>query len=281
VRVLATAKEDVLAIAAGFTAAVLGTLTGSLPVISVGSATHAFIAPSAVVAADGNVLVLAQDDTDTDVIAGTAGLQLGIGVGVSAGLTLIDKDTQAFIASGAQVNGRGNTAGTIAVTDGPVTGLPTELIHGVGVQARSSENVFTLAASGGVNVAGLSGAIGVALLDSDTSAFIDTNAHVNGDQAGANSSQTVNVSATNDTAVFGAGVNLRGNQVAVAGGIDAGIIRNDTAAFVGAGADVRARRDIELHALSQKEIDSSSAGPASRPRRLTWLRSRSTRCTPT
>src|SRR5262249_7518206 len=163
--------------------------------------------------------------------AGTAAVQLGVGIGVSAAVTLIHKDTQAFIDQGAIVNAKGNTTGTIAVTDGPVNnGFPTELIHGVGVQARSSENVFNLATSGGVQAVGLSGSIGIAILPSDTSAFIAANAHVNSDQTSANSLQTVNVSATNDARVFGAGVNLSGSALALAGGIDAGIIRNDTTA---------------------------------------------------
>ena len=53
----------------------------------------------------------------------------------------------------ASVNAWGNTTGTIAVTDGPINnGFPTELIHGVGVQARSSENVFQLGAGGSAAV---------------------------------------------------------------------------------------------------------------------------------
>src|SRR5262249_50896783 len=41
----------------------------------------------------------------------------------------------------------------------------------------------------------------------------------------------------------------------LAGGVDVGIVRNDTTAYIG-GDDVRARRDIFISALANKEIES-------------------------
>src|SRR5439155_7553177 len=103
-----------------------------------------------VVNANGIVLVLAQDDTDVDVMAGAAALGRSlIGAGDSLTTVAIVKDTQAFIGQRATVNARGNSPGTLTVLDGSVKpALGTETIHGLGVQARSSEEVFSVAGAG-------------------------------------------------------------------------------------------------------------------------------------
>ena len=90
VEVRASGTEDVLAIAGGATSSILA-ISGSLPVISVNSQTHAFVGADAVVDAGGNVLIKATDDTDTDVVSGSASVGAGIGDGTSLGATLIGR----------------------------------------------------------------------------------------------------------------------------------------------------------------------------------------------
>ena len=64
-----------------------------------------------------------------------------------------------------------------------VATLPTVGIHGLAVQARSTETVFGLASGGtGQSLLGLAGSVTVAIVDSDTAAFIDENAQINSDQ---------------------------------------------------------------------------------------------------
>jgi hypothetical protein len=268
IQVLARATEDVVAIAAGATGSVATNLAASLPAISLNTRTHAFIDNAAQVTSDGNILVSSTDNTDTDVIAGNAGLGLFGGVGTSLGVTLIDKDTQAWIGEGAVVNAKANASGNLNVFSGDIasTGFASEQIKGVAVQASSSEDVFTLTGSGGVGVGvGIAGAINAAIVDSDTSAYIAKNASVNTDATGANAAQTVNVSAVNAAKVFGVAANLTGGASALAGGVDLGIIRNDTSAYMGAGAQVNALQDIDLNALSTKDTDSFVGGAGVSP----------------
>jgi hypothetical protein len=125
VQVWANGKEDVLAIAAGMsvTTSYGLNLSASFPVILLDSAVHAFVDNNGVVDADGNVLVRAVDDTDTDVISGQAsfGMSVGMTVGASAAVSIIDKDTRAWVAPGATVTARGDTADDIVVANGPVS----------------------------------------------------------------------------------------------------------------------------------------------------------------
>src|SRR5205085_2817708 len=135
--------------------------------------------------------------------------------------------------------------------------LGVEFIHGVAVQAFSTENVFGLAGAGTASgLIGLSGAVTVAIVDSDTAAFVDQNANVNTDQTGANAAQSVNVSAANETKVFGLPVNIAGGLLTAGAGVDIGVIDNDTTARVNSGAEVHARQDIDVHALTRIEGDS-------------------------
>ncbi|MGD8330967.1 MAG: hypothetical protein PVJ49_16170, partial [Acidobacteriota bacterium] len=258
VEVLAIASEDVLAIAAEMAASTGSfglNLNASFPVISIRSNTHAFVDATGVVTAQGNVLISAQDDTDTDVIAGQAafGTSGTLAVGASAAVSLINKDTRAFLAQGATVTALGNTVDTIDVHDGTVSmggGFPTEAIHGLGIQAASSELVFSVAAGGGA-AAGVAftGTLGFMVVDSDTTALVDSGATVN--------ARNVNITALNDARTFGAAVNLllgQGSGLGVAGGFDVGLFRNDTSAVIQ--GNVTAVEDVDVHALSRIEVDS-------------------------
>src|SRR5262249_30238682 len=272
-----------------------------LPIISLETHTHAFVDAGGFVHAVGNVLIDSKDDTITNVLSGELGLgtSIGIGVGAAASVTLITKDTQAFIGQNAEVHADGLTVDTITVKQGRVpyqfdavanvdlgadtinvgspglvTGdeviyrngggndignlsdghhyfvrvdplnpslvklydnqsdalfdmnhidltsggsgssqtlsperlgaFPIEFIHGLGVQARSTEVIFSVATgeSGGAGLA-FTGSLGFDLPRSHTSAFIDNGATV--------TAQNVNVSASNDLRTFGLAANLQLN----------------------------------------------------------------------
>ncbi len=258
VDILAKAEEDVVAVAAGIsvdTSSFGLNLTASLPVVSVGSAARAFVDKGGFVHSVGNTLISAEDDTATSVIAGQAsfGASYGLGVGASAGVTLINKDTRAYIAGGATVNADGNTADTITVFDGSVaTGgapFPTEAIHGLGVQASSSETTLNVASAGsGGSGVDIEGSLGFQILASNTSAYIDTGATVN--------TKNLNVSAANDPWTFGAAVNLSYNSglLSISGAVDLGLFRNNTFATIS--GNITASGNVEVHALSQIKVDS-------------------------
>ncbi|HEY1378701.1 MAG TPA: hypothetical protein VGF55_18020, partial [Gemmataceae bacterium] len=262
IQVAALATQQILAFAAGLASGAgvsYANADGSIDFVSVHSATHAFIGAGAVVNAGGNVLVAARDGTGLDSIAGAAALGFGhAGVGLSFTTAVVGKDTQAYIGQGATVNAKANSAGSIAVPDGSVKpAIGTEMIHGVGVEARSSEDVFSVAGAGTASaLIGASGAVTVAVLGVHTTAFVDGGARVNADQAGAAGVQTVNVSAADDAKLFGLPVNLSFGILTGGLGVDIGIVDDDTTARINAGAEVHAKHDIDVHALTRVEGDS-------------------------
>ena len=183
----ARATEEYLTVAAGGGGGLVG-IGGAVSVLSSNATTHAYIGDDATagngtsVSAGGNVLVSAKSDTETLTVTGAISIG-GVGIGGSVAVTSLDKDTQAWIGSNAQVNALGN-GGTLA---GVYTGLQddgdfdkTNLFRGVAVQAASSEDLFTISAtaSGGVYF-GLAGGVSVSSVDSDTVAFIGDGARIN------------------------------------------------------------------------------------------------------
>ncbi|NER96837.1 MAG: hypothetical protein F6J86_23810, partial [Symploca sp. SIO1B1] len=269
IQVVAEAQEEILSIGIGVGVGGSAGIAGTVSVISLDNSTHAYIDNDATVQANGNVLVSASNDTETDVIAGAAGLGLAAGIGASVGVVLIDKDTKAYIGQGASVDGKANTNTFMPVFgDQDKSGISMDLIKGVAVQAQSSEDVFTVTVAGGVGLSvGVAGAVAVNIIDSNTTAFIGENALINQDTAGVNNSQTVNVSAVNDLELFGAGGSVAGGALALAGGVDIGIVENDTSAYLGNGARVNAQEDIDVNAFSAKDVEglavSGSIGLAS------------------
>src|SRR5262249_23083657 len=95
------------------------------------------------------------------------------------------------------------------------------------------------------------------LINSTTHAYIGDNASIN--QAGGISSaqQDVNVSAVNNFTILTVGGGLGVGTVGLAGGVDVGSLHNNVAAYIGDNAHVDATRNIELHALGGKDIDSA------------------------
>jgi len=263
VEILAHAEEDILAIATGLSAATGSygvDLTASLPLIAIDNSTHAFVDAGGFVHALGNVLIAARDDSVTSSIAGEASLDTstGLGVGASAAVTLITKDTKAFIGHNATVEADGTASDTVNAYTGAANssvsfplGFATETIHGLAVQASSSEQVFDVAAGGKVSDGAqiqITGSLGFYVLNSNTAAYVDTGATV--------TAQQVNVSAVNDVKTWDAAVNLfyAAGGLSVNGGIDVGLDRNNTTATIG--GNVSATGDVEVHALSRSLVDS-------------------------
>ena len=143
--------------------------------------THAFLDAGAVVSAGGNVLVSARDDTDLDLIGGTAAFGSGfLGIGATFVLALIEKDTRAWIGAGATVDAKGQQRRRRSeVSDGSVKPvLGTKDIHGLGVQAASTESVFASRQPvADTSIIAIAGAMTFTVIDSDTAAFIDAGAH--------------------------------------------------------------------------------------------------------
>ncbi|MGU3647355.1 hypothetical protein ACLBXX_20565, partial [Microbacterium sp. C23T] len=210
--------------------------------------------------AGNNVLVLASDDTKAILI--TAAIAGGVvGVGAAVGIALLTKDTQASLGAGSVVDAAATGAGLPDVYAGTITGDRFDRygagapFHGVAIQASSSEDVFGLVPAIGGGFVGVAGGIAVTLLRVTTKAFIAAGSLVN-TLAGASAAQSVNVSAVDRFKSLTIAGGAAGGFVGVAGGIDIGIADTSVQAAIGAGATVQAGDDVEVFALSVKDVSS-------------------------
>ncbi len=247
-------------------------VAGSVSVFSLNDQTLAYIGASAQVNAGGNVLVAARDDTGSSMVDGTIALGFAaVGIGGSLGLNLINKDTEAYVGAGATVNALAQNTTSMTVFQSGVGSngsFSTTSANGVAVQAESSEGVFTTAASGAGGFFGaLAGAVTVNIIGATTKAYIGSGALVNQNSAGASASQSVNVAAADNASLRGIDGALAGTSFdflagSVAGGVDVGIIRNQTSAYIDTGASVHANDNVDVYSLSYKSGDSLAASAA-------------------
>ena len=266
IAVSSNASEDILSLTAGVAVSGVVSVGGAVSVVVINNETHAHIGdhasetqPAASVIAGGSILVSAQDSTDIDLIAGSLGIGIsGGGAGASVGVSVIHKDTQAFIGDGAVVDARGNGIALTGLYDGGIdaNGFSTGGdIHGLAVQAASFENLVSVAAAAaGGFYAGIAGGVSSALIDSSTEAFIGAGALVNQDSTDSADLQDVNVTAINGAKALGVTGGLGIGIAGIGGAVDIGIIRNDTSAYIGTDASVRATHNVSLNALSLKDV---------------------------
>ena len=260
VSVNAFGAEDILLVGMGVGGGVVG-VGGGVTVLVFNTSTQASVLGQ--VSSGGDTAVMASDSTKVFNLSGALGAGF-VGVGASVGVLTIDKDTQAFVASGATVDAKGGGGTGVAGTfDGSMTGgdaadgFNGSARHGLVVQAASAEELLTVTVAAGAGFVGVSGAISVAVVNSNTKGWIG-NAAINqsGGNAGASGNQDVWVNAANefrDTTFTGA---IAGGFVGVGGAIDVGVLKNNVNAQILSGARVTAAHDVKVNALAIKEIDS-------------------------
>ncbi len=175
VQVLATAAEYIDAVVTGFGVSAGISVVPSLAIISLAPTTLAYIDQDADVSAVGNVLVQARDDTHTDILVGSLGVGFLATAGSSFGETFVTKDTEAYVA--AVRHGRCPGAGATGITaySGVINGTSfgTSTIHGLGVEAESSENLVTTVGSGAAGAVVAEGAFSITIDQLTTKAHID------------------------------------------------------------------------------------------------------------
>jgi len=172
VRVDAHASEDLLMIGMGIAAGTVG-VGGGVSVLSLSNQTYASIAGT--VSAGGDVSVTSTDKTSVLMIsAASRRLRRCRRVG---GVLVIGKDTQAFIADNASVSAKGTSGGTGGVLDGtldgatmPAASTPRPATAWSCRLSPAEDHAHSVAAGGGF--VGVSGAIDVSVIGSDTLAWI-------------------------------------------------------------------------------------------------------------
>ncbi|HEX5500744.1 MAG TPA: hypothetical protein VFX03_16020, partial [Thermomicrobiales bacterium] len=257
--VAANASEDIILVGAGVAGGTVG-VGGAVSVLVVDNHTTAEIAGA--VTAGGNVLIAADDSTHVVAVDGAAGFGLG-GVGASVGVISIGKDTQAFVADDASVDAYGNSSDTLDTLAGTFTGgnnnstsaMDHVSIHGLAVQATSSETIFHLAVAAGGGAVGVAGGILVTSVSSSTHAYIgDADINQTDNSTNGNTAQSVYVSAANQADITTFAGAIAGGLGALAGGVDIGSLRNNTNAEIKSNAVVSAKHDVNVNALGLKEL---------------------------
>src|SRR5512140_1083022 len=191
--------------------------------------------------------IAAGSDMGLQIVAGGGGLSESVGVGAAVAINDITNTTTAFIAGNADVDA---TGGLSVSADASVNPLPVDI-------KVTSVDLTSIAAGAGVSSgdAGVAGSAVINLFDLDTHAYIAGGALINQDVTGL-SSQDVLVHASDVTKVrSGAGtlgVGLDG--AGVGAGLDLAIIDKDTRAYVGSGAQVKAKGSVAIEATSSEDI---------------------------
>ena len=227
-------------------------VSAAVNVIVIANHVYASTGTNATIAAGNNAALLASDKTTfLGVTGGVAGGFVGVGAGVS--VVLLGKDTEAFVGNGTSFTGNANGGDTIGgISNGTETdtsfGFGT--VHGVAVQASSSEDVFGLVIAVGAGFVGVAVPVGVTLLTVKTEAFDG------GSISSANGA--VNISALDSFTSLTIAGGIGAGFVGVGAGVDIGIATTTTSAFVANGASVHAGTTVDVNALATKHVTTYS-----------------------
>jgi hypothetical protein len=268
VSVAAFADEGILSLSFGAAVAGVAGVSGSVSVIALIDSTLAYIGSKsgsgATVNAGGNVLVAADDSTTTFTIAGTIAVGLGGGFGAGVAVTDLSKDTEALVGPNSSVNAGGNSSALTGIDQLTDSGVSTVSgFTGLAIQATSSENVTDIAAAGaGGFYVGLAGGVSIEVITSTTKAYIGTGASINQTVVNPSSNSSVNIFADNSVTVFGFGGGLGGGIAGIGGGIDVGVLRNNTAAYIDTGAQVNAQNNVSVTCYTSRNISSYGVSAA-------------------
>src|SRR5690606_32056138 len=127
----------------------------------------------------GNIDVLATDETRSGMMAGALAVGIGGGgAGAAVGVILVDKTVTASIAESADISAYGLGTGRAVYTG---TGFDaTTTSRGLNVAADSTQSALSLIVSGaGGLYAGISGVLALDLVTVNTSATIGANSKIN------------------------------------------------------------------------------------------------------
>ena len=263
--VLAEASEHLTMVSIALAVSAKVSFDAAVIINTINNSTNAYVDSGASVLALGNVLIAATDNTKASAVAGGAAVGFGTGgLGASPAILTIKKSTEAYIASGAQVDAFAHADAPLTVLDGNVSGRgfqnsDTMPSNGVAVQATSSEDIhnYALAGAGGATV-GVAGGVAYTYTNSNTQAYAGDGAKINQrtqttlpdgttvTPAAPDASQSVNIAAANDVFVYHLAGVLAGAQFAVDGAIDVGTTHNNTSAYIGKNATVEAKQDRQF-----------------------------------
>ena len=230
-------------------------LSGAAAVQKIITNTDAYLHGGAVVDAGGSVLVDADDTNFIVAVAGQAAGGKKAGVGASVVVTLVTRNLNAYIGSGAEVTADGN--GT-AIED-PQDEWNNK--RGVVVEAVAEDDYYLIAAGGaGGGKVGFAASAVVSVIESTTLAYIGDNAIIITSEAGGESA-SVDLNAEYDANFVVIAGSAQGSQKAGIGAAAwVGAFSRDTKAYIGSGATVTADGDVNISADLNETIWAVTAG---------------------
>ena len=189
-----------------------------------------------------DVDVQASNTVDMLLLAGGLAFGSSAGIGVSAAVLVRTDRAKAWIGRDADIEAKGS--------------------DGLGVKAVQSTDLFLLAAGGaGGGDAGIAGSAVVDVLESQTHAYIDRGATINGVNTGAAATQGIKISASDTTEILAiAGTVSVGGTASVGAGVDVEAITKGTRAWIGPDVTANVRGDITVDADSSESITSIAVG---------------------
>ncbi|WP_374407793.1 beta strand repeat-containing protein [Hydrogenophaga sp.] len=269
----AASSDDLVSVTVGFAG---GSTTGVGGAVSVGVVkddVQARIGSGAVVDADANVGVHAQDDITAVMTAGGAAGGGTAGVGGSLAVATLLGTTKATIGDGAAVNARGLGAardvysGETVFSDtahapASLAAKRTESAKGLAVTAFNREKLVTTIASGaGGGTAGVAATVSANVIANTTEASIGRNALINQNNTTAGADQQVRVNAVDETLLINTAAGAGGGGTAgVGAAANVGVIVKNTTASIGRGTEVNAKKALDLTAASADLSVSTTAG---------------------
>ncbi|WP_407052032.1 beta strand repeat-containing protein [Methyloraptor flagellatus] len=268
VSVTARAAENfasaAVSVAGGGTGAVAGGISGFAVVSKTIASIESAAAAATQVNAGGNVMVVADDQTRAAVTAGTVAIgAAAAGVGAGVGISVVTKDTEAYVGRSASVTALGNSSATFKEFLGSDFASAKNDGRGLLVYANSGESTFvSVVAGAGGFYAGIAGAIAAEAFVDQTRAFIGEDARINLVNGNANAGQDVAVIARDSTVVAVAEGTVAIGIAAVGGALDVAVITAATQASIGNGAIVNAADEVMVGAMTNRATSSTVASIA-------------------
>ena len=221
---------------------------GAVTVLNNTTNTNAYIDSGATVTANGNIVLAANRDTTLNVVDG--GAAIGLYAGINGAVTDVSDDNmiQAYVGTNANVTALGQGAG-ISTQNGTINGLS--------IAATGTDDIQTFAAGGAAGLGAISGSILDNSFTENTTAKIDSNAAINGNNIGASSVQGVNLYASDITKRLTAGAGaLAAGGIGIGVAVDAENVQKNTTAGIADGATVNANGALNVAAVSGENINS-------------------------
>ncbi|MEM7578444.1 MAG: DUF4347 domain-containing protein, partial [Cyanobacteria bacterium P01_A01_bin.80] len=240
----ADSKGKIETIAVSMGASLVVGAAGSIAINEMANQTSAYV-DGGNLTAYGSIGISSQSRNEVTTYGGTIGGGL-VGFGATVVVNNIDNDTKAYTTNNANLAGKGHLSLDLLDTT----------INGVSIFAVNNEDIEVKSGTASLGGFSFAGTVVVNSIENTTQAYAE-GSKINDDLNGANNSQNVWVKALSDSKIDVLGGALSISKAGGIGGtIDINSIINDTRAYIGDNATVKAKNNILVEAIGSKNVDS-------------------------